>query len=66
LGAKEMKCFIKVSYYMSQKLELEMEKCFFLYTHVSKTLKFNYKMNVVLVNLEANMGMNVNIHPHYG
>jgi hypothetical protein len=51
---------------MSQKLELEMEKCFFLYTHVSKTLKFNYKMNVVLVNLEANMGMNVNIHPHYG
>jgi len=23
-------------------------------------------MNVVLVNLEANMGMNVNIHPHFG
>jgi hypothetical protein len=23
-------------------------------------------MNVVQINLEANMGVNVNIHPHYG
>jgi hypothetical protein len=23
-------------------------------------------MNVVLINLETNMGLNVSIHPHYG
>jgi hypothetical protein len=39
---------------------------FFSYTHANKTQKFNHKMNVVLENLEANMGMNVSIHPHYG
>jgi hypothetical protein len=34
--------------------------------HGSKTYEFNHKMNAVLVNLKANMGMNVNIHLHYG
>jgi hypothetical protein len=43
-----------------------MVKCFFPYTHASKNKKNNPKMNVVLVNLEANMGMNISIHPHYG
>jgi hypothetical protein len=42
-----------------------MVKCISPYTHASKTQKFNHKMNVVLVNLEANMWMNVNIHFHY-
>jgi len=51
---------------MSLELELGMEKCLFPYTHASKTQEFNYKMNVVPINLEANMGMNVNIHLHYG
>jgi len=41
-----------------------MVKCLFPYTHASKTQKFNCKMNVVPINLKANMGMNVNIHPH--
>jgi hypothetical protein len=44
-------------------LHLEMS---FPYTCASKTQEFNCKMNVVLVNLEANKGMNVRIHPHYG
>ncbi len=48
------------------ELELRMVKCIFPYTHVSKIQKFSPKMNVVLVNLETNMGMNVRIHPHYG
>jgi hypothetical protein len=39
---------------------------FFAYTHVNKTQKFNRKMNVVLINLKANMGINVSIHRHYG
>jgi hypothetical protein len=43
-----------------------MVKCLFSYTHASKTQEFKSKMNVVKVNLEANMGMNVSIHPHYG
>jgi hypothetical protein len=43
-----------------------MAKCLFPYTHASKTQEFNNKMNVVGANLEANMGMNVSIHPHYG
>jgi len=34
----------------------------FPYPHASKTQEFNCKMNVVRVNLEANMGMNVSIH----
>jgi len=38
----------------------------FLYTHASETQEFNYKMNVVLINLKTNMGMNVSIHLHYG
>jgi len=33
-----------------------MIKYFFLYTHASKTQEFYHKMNVVLVNLKANMG----------
>jgi hypothetical protein len=33
-----------------------MIKYFFLYTHASKTQEFYQKMNVVLVNLKANMG----------
>jgi hypothetical protein len=37
-----------------------MVKCLFPYTHVSKTQEFNHKMNVVLANLKANMGMNKN------
>jgi hypothetical protein len=41
-----------------------MVKCFFPYAHVSKTQKFNCKMYVLPINLEVNMGMNVNIHPH--
>jgi hypothetical protein len=43
-----------------------MAKCLFPCTNASQTQEFNIKMNVVGVNLEANMGMNVNIHPHYG
>jgi hypothetical protein len=43
-----------------------MVKRFFLYTYASKTQEFNYKMNVIHVNLEVNMGMNVNIYLHYG
>jgi len=43
-----------------------MIKCLFPYTHASKTTKFNHKMNIVLINLKANMGMNINIHPRYG
>jgi hypothetical protein len=38
---------------------------FFPYTHANKTQEFKHKMNVIQVNLEANMGMNVSIHPHY-
>jgi len=38
----------------------------FPYPHASETQEFNHKMNVVLIDLETNMGMNVNIHPHYG
>ncbi len=41
---------------LSLELELGMVKCFFSYTHASKTQKINHKMNVVHVNLEANMG----------
>jgi hypothetical protein len=36
-----------------------MVKCFFLYTHANETQEFNGKMNIVLVNLKTNMGMNV-------
>jgi hypothetical protein len=43
-----------------------MVKCVFHYTHVSKTQKINCKMNVVQINLEANMGVDVSIHPHGG
>jgi hypothetical protein len=43
-----------------------MVKYFFPYTHASKTQEFNRKMNVVLINLKANMGMNVSIQPHDG
>jgi hypothetical protein len=50
---------------MSLELELGMEKCIFPYTPASKTQEFNYKINVP-INFEVNMGMNVNIHPHYG
>jgi hypothetical protein len=35
-----------------------MVKNDFPYTHASETQKINYKMNVVLVNLETNMRMN--------
>jgi len=42
-----------------------MAKCFFPYTHASKTQEFNRKMNVVPINLEANLGMNVSIYPHF-
>jgi hypothetical protein len=44
---------------MSLKLELEFRvgtwdvKCFFLYTHASKTQEFSREMNVVPINLEA-------------
>jgi hypothetical protein len=31
----------------SLKLELGMGKCFFSYTHASKTQEFNHKMNVI-------------------
>jgi hypothetical protein len=51
---------------LSLKLELGMIKCFFPYTYASKTQKFNHKINVVWVNLKINMGINVNIHLHYG
>jgi hypothetical protein len=51
---------------MNLKLGLGMVKCFFPYTHAIKTQKINHKMNVIQVKLEANMGMNVTIHPHYG
>jgi hypothetical protein len=46
----------EANYHMSLNLELEFEmvKCFFFYTHASKTQEFNHKMNVV--NLKANMG----------
>jgi len=43
-----------------------MVKCFFPYTHASKTQEFNHKMNVIHVNLKVNMGMNVSTHFHYG
>jgi hypothetical protein len=43
-----------------------MVKCIFPYTHANKTQEFNLKMNVASINLEANMGMNVSIHLHYG
>ncbi len=43
-----------------------MVKCLFPYTHVGKTQEFNHKMDVIDVNLEANMGMIVSIHPYYG
>jgi hypothetical protein len=33
-----------------------MVKCFVPNKHASKTQEFNYKMNVVQVNLEVNMG----------
>jgi len=39
---------------------------FFPYTHAGKTQEFNHKMNVVQIYLEANIRMNVSIHPHYG
>ncbi len=35
-------------------------KMFFPYTHASKTQEFNFKMNVVPINLETNMGMHNN------
>ncbi len=56
----------KVSYRMSLELKLGMVKCIFPYTHANKTQEFNHKMNVVPINLKANMGMNVIIHLHYG
>jgi hypothetical protein len=48
------------------KFELGVVKCLFPYTHDPKTQEFNHKMNIVPINLEANMGTNVSIHPHYG
>jgi hypothetical protein len=51
---------------MNLELGFGMVKCLFPYTHASKTQKINHKINVVQVNIEANMGMNVNIHLHYG
>ncbi len=41
-------------------------KMIFAYTHANKTQKFDHKMNAIKINIEENMGMNVNIHPHYG
>jgi hypothetical protein len=43
-----------------------MVKCILLCTHVGKTQEFNYKINVIQVNLEKNMRINISIHPHYG
>jgi hypothetical protein len=40
----------------SLKLELGMVKCLFLYTHVSKTQEFNYKMNFVPINVKQTQG----------
>jgi hypothetical protein len=51
---------------LEPKLIFGMVKCFFPYTHANKTQEFNRKMNVVPINLKANMGMNVSIPPHYG
>jgi hypothetical protein len=48
---------------MSLELKLEIVKCIFPCTHASK---FNHKMNVAPINLEVNMGMNVNIHLMHG
>ncbi len=39
-----------------------MVKYLFPYTHASKAQEFNHKMNVIQVNLEANMGMNDFFH----
>jgi len=39
---------------MSLKLELGMVKCFFPYTHASKTQEFNHKMNVVPIKIHGN------------
>jgi hypothetical protein len=39
-----------------------MVKCFFHYTHASKTQKFKCKMNFVRINLKTNMGMNDFFH----
>jgi hypothetical protein len=41
-------------------------KMHFPLTHVGKTQKINYKMNVIQINPKANMGMNASIHLHYG
>jgi hypothetical protein len=41
-------------------------KMYVPFIHGNKTNKFNQKMNVIKVNLETNMGMNINIHLHYG
>jgi hypothetical protein len=43
-----------------------MVKCLFPSTDANKIQEFYRKMNVVIINVEVNMGMNVNIHPHYG
>jgi hypothetical protein len=43
-----------------------MVKFVFPYTHANKTQEFNYKMNVVPINLKENMGMNISIQLHYG
>jgi hypothetical protein len=47
-------------------MELGMVKYLFPCIHANKTQKIDYKMNVMQVNLEANMRMKVNIHLHYG
>jgi hypothetical protein len=43
-------------------MELGMVKCIFFYTYASKTQEFNFKIKVVPMNLETNMGTNVSIH----
>jgi hypothetical protein len=45
----------------SLELKLVMVKCLFFYTHANKTQEFNYKMNIVSINLESNIGMNGSI-----
>jgi hypothetical protein len=44
---------------LEPKLIFGMVKCLFLYAHASKTQEFNCKMNVVPINLKANIRMNV-------
>jgi hypothetical protein len=50
---------------LSLEFKLGIVKRLFPYTHASKTQEFNHKINVIPINLKANMGMNVSIHLHY-